>query len=527
MAEDVVLNQDLKGMVVLVGGGPGDPGLLTLKAKAFIEKADVIVYDHLVNPSILLFAKKDAELIYVGKQSGKHTLKQSEINRLLVEKAKNGSLVVRLKGGDPFIFGRGGEELEELRKASIPFQVVPGITSAIAVPAYAGIPLTHREYASTVAFITGHEGEEKTQSSINWKELASGIDTLVFLMGIGNIGFIVEELIKHGRAPDTPAAVIYKGTLPAQRTIVGPLKDIETLVKDQNISPPGIIVVGKVVGLRDLLKWYETLPLSSKRILVTRAKDQVGSISGVLGALGAEILEFPTIEFSPPDSFERIDSALDKLQSFHWLIFTSAKGVKEFFERLFQRKMDARSLSHLKIATIGPKTAQQLVSYGIKPDLIPHDYKAEGLLDAFKQMDMKNNKVLIPRAQEARETLEKGLEDLGVDVFVAPVYKTIIPRNLDLLMLKTIFKEPIDMITFTSSSTVINFLKISEMAQLPINEILKNSIAACIGPVTAKTAKKNGFIHVIESEIYTVEALISKIISHFHLKSGGNHERCC
>jgi len=521
MAEDVTLKDTAKGMVVLVGGGPGDPGLLTLKAKAFIQKADVIVYDHLVNPSILLFAKKDAELIYVGKQATKHTMKQHEINSLLVKKAAEGSLVVRLKGGDPFIFGRGGEEMEDLRKASIPFQVVPGITSAIAVPAYAGIPLTHREYASTVAFITGHEGEEKTQSSISWKELAKGVDTLVFLMGIGNLGFIVEQLISHGRSPDTPAAVIYKGTLPSQRTVTGPLKDIEALVREQNISPPGIIVVGKVVDLRKFLKWYENLPLFSKRILATRAKDQIGGISYVLSAMGAEVLEFPTIEFASPDSFEHIDRALEELHTFHWIIFTSANGVREFFERLFKKNMDARSLAHVKIATIGPKTAQELTSYGIKADLVPKDYKAEGLLDVFKEMNVKNKRLLIPRAQEAREALEKGLQELGVDVFLAPVYKTVLPRNSNLEILKTMFKEPVDMITFTSSSTVINFFKLAEMAQLPVNEITKHTIAACIGPITAKTAKNKGFANVIESEIYTVEALTSKIIAYFTSEKEG------
>ena len=295
-----------KGKVYLVGAGPGDPGLLTLKAKECIEKADVVVYDYLANEIFLNYAHKNAELIYVGKKGGSHTMGQEDINRLIVEKAERGFNVARLKGGDPFIFGRGGEEAEEIVKAGIPFEIVPGITSAIAVPAYAGIPLTHRDHTATVAFITGHEDPTKEQSTVNWEKLATGAGTLVFLMGIGNLPKIAEELIKNGRSPDTPVAVIRRGTVPSQKSVEGRLHDIANIALEKGIKPPGIIVVGDVVNLRRKLNWFERKPLFGRRIVVTRAREQASDFLARLSDLGAECLEFPTIEISPPGSWKNM-----------------------------------------------------------------------------------------------------------------------------------------------------------------------------------------------------------------------------
>jgi uroporphyrinogen III methyltransferase/synthase len=344
-----------KGMVYLVGAGPGDPGLLTLKAKECIEKADVLVYDYLANEQFLEYAPSHAEHIYVGKKAGDHTKGQDEINSIICEKALEGLTVVRLKGGDPFIFGRGGEEAQELLKAGVSFEIVPGITSAIAVPAYAGIPLTHRDRTATVAFITGHEDPSKDQSNIAWDKLATGIGTLVFLMGIGNLRNICLELMKNGRAPRTPAAVIYRGTHPEQKTITGTLETIYEISRKANIKPPGIIVVGDVVELREELNWFETKPLFGKSIVVTRAREQASSFMAGLRELGANCIEFPTIEIVPPDDWAPLDNAIERIRDYNWLIFTSVNGVIYFFKRLFENGKDARALGEIKVCAIGRK----------------------------------------------------------------------------------------------------------------------------------------------------------------------------
>lgn len=504
-----------QGKVLLVGAGPGDCGLLTLRAKEALKKADVIVYDHLINSCLLSLAKKGAELIYVGKEAGKHTLRQEEINKLLVQKAKEGLLVVRLKGGDPFVFGRGGEELEEVASLDIPFEVIPGISSAIAVPGYAGIPLTHRDFASSVAFVTGHEREEKVQSSIRWEHLAKGVDTIVFLMGIGNAEFIAQSLISYGRRPDTPVAIIERGTTPKQRTLLTTLQDLKKDIQAHNVKPPGVIVVGEVVSLSKRLNWFERLPLFSKRIIVTRPKHQAGEMVEALKALGAEVVEFPTIEIAPPDSLDGLQRAIASIEEFSWLIFTSANGVEAFFQVLFGAGKDTRSLKGIQIACIGPKTGQELKKFGIIADMVPKDFKAEGLVEEFSKHDLKGLKVLIPRAQEAREVLVKALEEMGAEVKLAPAYKTRMPTELNLEATRTIFESPPDLITFTSSSTVINFRKILEMAQVNWDVITQNSVAACIGPITGATAKKAGFKGLIEAKAYTTESLLEEIFDFF------------
>ena len=318
------------GKVFLVGAGPGDPGLLTLKAKQCIQEAHVVIYDYLANRTFLQYASENAEIIYVGKKGGDHTMKQEDINALIIEKTANGKTVVRLKGGDPFIFGRGGEEAQELIKAGVPFEVVPGVTSAISVPAYAGIPLTHRDYTATVAFVTGHEDPTKEKSNIRWDKLATAAGTLVFLMGVGNIAKIADRLIACGRSSLTPAAVIRRGTMSDQLTVTGTLENIAERTGNAGIRPPAIIVVGEVVTLREELNWFETKPLFGKRIIVTRAREQASGFLQKLASLGAECIEFPTIQVIPPDSWEPLDRAIEHLSDYAWVLFTSPNGVKVF-----------------------------------------------------------------------------------------------------------------------------------------------------------------------------------------------------
>jgi uroporphyrinogen III methyltransferase / synthase len=504
-----------KGMVYLVGAGPGDPGLLTIKAKECIEKADVLVYDYLANAQFLEYASPDAEHIYVGKKAGDHTKTQDEINSIICEKALNGKTVVRLKGGDPFIFGRGGEEAQELLKAGVPFEIVPGITSAIAVPAYAGIPLTHRDHTATVAFITGHEDPSKEQSNIAWEKLATGIGTLVFLMGIGNLENICLALIKNGRAPDTPVAVIYRGTNPEQKTITGTLETIYEISKKANIKPPGIIVVGDVVGLREELNWFETKPLFGKRIVVTRAREQASSFLAGLKELGASCIEFPTIEIIPPDDWAPIDNAIERIKEYNWLIFTSVNGVKYFYKRLFENSKDVRALKDIRVCAIGPKTAEEVKEYGIIPDMMPPEYRAEAVIELFKKLKAEDLKILLPRAKEAREILPDELRKMGAEVDVVDAYQTVMPKNRVALISKMLEAHEIDMITFTSSSTVTNFMGMFGNNADQVKEFLKDVDIASIGPITSETARKLGLKVTVEPTSYTIDALTDVIVRRY------------
>jgi len=503
------------GIVCLVGAGPGDPGLLTLKAKACIEKADVVVYDYLANRAFLEFARQDAERIYVGKKGGCHTMSQGDINRLIVDKAKAGLFVVRLKGGDPFIFGRGGEEAQELIEAGVSFEVVPGVTSAIAVPAYAGIPLTHRDYTSTVAFVTGHEDPTKEGSDIAWDKLATGVGTLVFLMGVGNLEKIAANLIAHGRSPETPAAVIRRGTVPEQKTVTGRLRDIAERVREEGLKPPAIIVVGGVVGLRNELNWFETRPLFGKRILVTRARNQASDFLAALSALGAECIEFPTIEILPPASWEELDRAIAALQDYRWLLFTSVNGVKFFFERLEFLGRDVRDLKGIKVGAIGPKTAQTVLERGIRPDLVPDEYRAEAVVEAFKKHMSKPLRILLPRAAKARDVLPVELDKMGAVVDVVEAYRTVKPDTEKEGIMKMLEKNEIHMVTFTSSSTVGNYVEMFEPAVDRLLNWMENVTVACIGPITAQTAEEKGFKVGLAAEDYTIEGLTEAIVDFF------------
>lgn len=503
-----------KGMVYLVGAGPGDPELITAKGIRCIASADVLVYDYLAAKALLTHARPSCECIYVGKKGGDHTLAQEAINALIVAKAADGNVVTRLKGGDPFIFGRGGEEAEELIKAGIPFEIVPGVTSAIAAPAYAGIPLTHRQFTSTVAFITGHEDPAKDESSIDWAALAKGIGTLVFLMGVKNLPNIVSRLRQHGRPAATPVALVRWGTTSRQQTVTGTLEDIEERVKAAGIKAPAIIVVGEVVTLRNSLKWFETRPLLNKKIVVTRARAQASDLIEQLAALGAECIQCPTIEVVPPENWEPLDRAIQKITDYQWLVFTSVNGVQFFFERLFEAGMDARSLGHLRTAAIGPATAERMRRFGVNTDILPKTYRAEAVVAAFAGVTVKGQKVLLPRAEEARAVLPEELGRMGAQVDEVVAYRTIETTGENEFLLNALQNKGIDMITFTSSSTVRNF-----RALLPEDpmcaDLMKDVTVACIGPITADTAESLGFNVDIVAQDYTIAGLCQAIVNYY------------
>jgi len=504
-----------KGKVYLVGAGPGDPGLLTVKGRQCLLQADVVIYDYLANSEFLAYAGDRAERIYVGKKGGCHTMSQEEINRLIAAKTREGKTVVRLKGGDPYIFGRGGEEAQELAKAGLDFEVVPGVTSAISVPAYAGIPLTHRDLTSTVTFITGHESPLKKESSIAWEKLATGAGTLVFLMGVANLPRIAAELVRHGRSPDTPVAVIRRGTLPQQKTLTGKLDDISRMVEQSNIKPPAIIVVGEVVRLRDELNWFETRPLFGKKIVVTRAREQASDFLYGLSVLGADCIEFPTIEIVPPDTWDALDRAIRELEKYHWLLFTSVNGVSYFLKRLTFLGKDVRDMKGLKIGAIGPRTAETWARFGIRPDLVPDEYRAEAVVDCFrKRGTLKGIRILLPRAMKAREILPQELRKMGAQVDVVPAYKTVRPQTHSGHVRELLERGELDMITFTSSSTVENFTNMFQTEHAELLRWMKRVTIACIGPVTAETARQKGFsVDIVPSE-YTIRALTESIVSH-------------
>jgi uroporphyrinogen III methyltransferase/synthase len=503
----------MKAKVYLVGAGPGDPGLITVKGKACIQTADVIIYDYLASPALLKYARKSAELIYVGKKGGEHTLSQDQINALIVEKAKPGVTVTRLKGGDPFIFGRGGEEAEVLFKAGLSFEIVPGVTSAIAAPAYAGIPLTHRKLASTLAFITGHEDPKKEETSINWAALATGIGTLVFFMGVKNLPKITRQLMNHGKSPDTPVALVRWGTTPSQVTVSGTLETIVEKVQTAGLKAPALIVVGDVVNLRPTLKWFEKRPLLGKRIVVTRARQQASDLVRLLSDLGAECLEFPTIKIILPKDPEPLKQAVENLSAYDWIIFTSVNGVIHFFEQLFAARKDVRALSHMQTAAIGPATAERLFEFGLTSDIAPETYRAESVVAAFKGLNLQGKKILLPRAKEARPILPVELTKMGAKVDEITVYETLkVTENADDLV-QALEDKRVDLITFTSSSTVKNF-----KALLPsdnFQKLMQGVTIASIGPITTNTAKKLGFDVHVSADSFTIPGLVEAIQQYY------------
>ena len=503
-----------KGKVYLVGAGPGDPGLITVRGRECLRRAEVLVYDFLAAPELLRHAPETAERIYVGKQGGDHTLSQDEINRLLVEKARAGRIVTRLKGGDPFIFGRGGEEAEILVEHGIAFEIVPGVTSAVAAPAYAGIPLTHRHFTSTLAFVTGHEDPNKTDSSIDWSALAKGIGTLVFFMGVRNLPKIVDRLVTHGRSPRTPVALVRWGTTARQRTVTGTLADIVERVAAAGLKAPCIIVVGEVVQLRERLQWFEgSRPLLGRTIVVTRARAQASDLVARLGELGAECLECPAIRVVPPADWAPLDAAIAALDRYRWIVFTSVNGVRFFFERLFALGHDVRRLGQLRTAVIGPATGARLADFGICSDIVPESYRAESVVDAFAGQDLDGARILLPRAAEARAVLPAELSRMGATVDEIAAYRTVPDDSGRQALVAALEKRAIDMVTFTSSSTVRNF-----KALLPGNrfeELMAGVTVASIGPITSETAAGLGFHVDLTAAAFTIEGLVTEIVAYY------------
>ena len=481
------------GIVYLVGAGPGDPGLITVKGRRILERADAILFDHLAPDALLDLAPRHAERLYVGKKKSAHAFTQDEICAMLIERARRGLCVVRLKGGDPFLFGRGGEEAEALAEAGIPFEVVPGVTTPLGIAAYTGVPLTHREHTSTVTFVTGHAVE-----AIDWNRVGHA-ETLVVFMGLTTFAQIARELIGRGRAADTPAMAVRWATRPDQQTLTGTLATLPEAIERAGMKPPATIVIGEVVRLRGKLDWYEQLPLFGKRVAVTRAREQADALSSRLEALGACIVETPSIEIRPASDYGPLDAAIAQLARYDWIIFTSANGVRCFLERLDHSAADLRSL-RAKICAIGPATRAALEALHLKVDLMGREYVAEGLLEAFAPFDLQGSRVLLPRAAVARDTIPVELERRGAQVDVVEAYRTEKPAFAA--------SEPprADCITFTSSSTVRNFVELYGAGAL------RGMKAISIGPVTTATARELGVEITAEAHPFTIEGLVDAVL---------------
>jgi len=508
-----------KGMVSLVGAGPGNAGLITVRGLELLQQADVVVYDRLVDDGLLAHARRDAELIYVGKSSGDHTIEQAEINRILVAKAKEGKSVVRLKGGDPFVLGRGGEEAEALVENHIPFEVVPGVTSAVAVPAYAGIPVTHRSMASSFAVVTGHEDPSKDGSSVEWSKLVSSVDTLVCLMGMGHLENIVAELIRGGKSPDTQVALIQHGTTPRQRTVVGTLAMIVERAERAGLKPPVVIVVGDVVALRERLAWFDNRPLFGKRVLVTRARSQASVLSRMLAERGAEAVELPVIEACDLMDTTELDSAVSSLRDYQWVLFTSVNGVDAFWQRMRAMGRDARWFEKIKIGAIGPATTERLQDIGLYPDYISQEFTSESMLQGLAELGVAGCRILLPRSDIAPRELIEGLIKLGADPFEVTAYITSESGDSSSSAKQMLVNGEIDVITFTSSSTVTNLVK---RIDGNINVINRAKIA-CIGPMTASAGAKAGLRVDIMVQEHTIPGLVSAIELYFKSeKEGGS-----
>ncbi len=493
--------------VALVGAGPGDPGLITVRGRELLEQAEVVIYDYLANPALLAYVPAAAERYYVGKKTGDDPRAQDGITELLLAKARDGKRVVRLKGGDPFIFGRGGEEAEALTAAGIPYEIVPGITAGYAVPAYAGIPMTHREFSSSVTFVTGHSDPLAPDCPIRWDKVAAAGGTLVIYMSWRNLAAIARALVDFGRSPLTPAAVIQWGSTPRQRTVTGTLADIAQRVEQAGLKPPTITVVGEVAALKEKLAWYEKLPLFGRRIVVTRAMHQAGALASGLRLRGAMPLELPTIELCDAGDPAPLLRAIADIQAYDWVLFTSANAVERFFVRLWAAGSDARAIRG-RVCAIGPATAGALRDNGVLADRVAAEYRAEGVLEALAAGEsLAGKRVLIPRAAVARDLLPRELEIRGAKVDVVEVYRTAAVAHSP-ERIQHVLDEAPDLITFTSSSTVQN---------CPVE--LRSLPAASIGPITTETAKTLGFNVVVEAAEYTIEGLLAALERHFLISS--------
>lgn len=513
------------GTVFLIGAGPGDPGLITVRGMELLRTCDVVVYDRLAHPSLLQHVRPDAEKIYVGKASAQHAMKQPDINALLIAKAKEGKSVARLKGGDPFVFGRGGEEAEECRAAGVPFQIVPGVTSAIAAPAYAGIPVTHRDAASSFAVITGHERDDARESGTrapgeaegrrNWAHIAYAADTLVFLMGVEALPEIAARLQEHGRSPQTPVALVQWGTWAQQRVVTGTLSDIVEVVRNAGLTPPAVCVVGEVVKLRSALQWFDnkaTRPLHGKRILVTRAREQASGLSDLLRARGADPIEFPVIRIARLEDYSELDAALTNLAGYDWVVFTSINAVPVVAERMQALDLDARAFHRTKIAALGPATATALRErLGLRADFVPTEAVAEAMLAQWPDAEIAGKRMLFPRAKEAREILPEQLTARGAIVDLVPVYETQFDGEGADDIRRLLQEGRVDAVTFTSASTVQNFAQAVATAEQSCIALASRTRLVAIGPVTAEAAQGLGLtVHSVAQE-HTIPGLVATL----------------
>ncbi len=505
------------GRVYLIGAGPGDPGLLTLKGKRCLEMADVIVCDRLANRALLRYARPQAEIVALGAHGISDRPSHEKITDLLIARAREGKTVVRLKGGDALIFGRGSEVASRLKREEVEFEIVPGVTSAVAAPAYAGIPLTDREYASSVAFVTGHEAGGKTATSVAWEQLATGVQTIVLLMSVGGLRDNLARLVKAGLSPETPAAAIRWGTTPDQEVVVATAGTLADRASD--LKPPAVIVIGEVVRRREEFAWFERLPLFGRRILITRARAQAGDFAELLERWGAEVIEFPVIEMAPPAAYQPLDEAIGRLSSYDWLVLTSVNGVKSFLSRLRFLGRDLRDLAGIRIAVIGPQTEAELKRAGIKPDLVPVEYRAEAVAEAMIGEGIGGMSVLLPRAVGAREVLPIALRNAGARVDEVPCYRMVVPQAEGEEIRDQLKMGRIDLVTFTSSSTVRNFVSLLALSDRDaVARTLGRSKVGCIGPITAQTARSFGLDVDIQPDKYTIPAFVDAILCYFASK---------
>lgn len=489
------------GKAYLVGAGPGDPDLITAKGIKLLSRADCVLYDHLANPKLLDHAPPSAERIYVGKKRSDHAATQEQIIELMIDRARSGKTVVRLKGGDPFLFGRGGEEVEALAGAGIPFEVVPGVTAPLGIAAYTGVPLTHRDHTSVVTFVTGHDANR-----IDWSKVGTS-ETLVVYMGLQHLPQIAEAIIRNGRPPDVPAMAVRWGTRADQQTVVGPLSDLPNLVLQAHMYPPATIVIGEVVRLRENLNWFERRPLFGKQVIVTRARAQAVELNDLLSELGADVVELPVIELAPMEDYSELDDCIRQLEQYQWIIFTSVNAVDYFLMRLRASGRDIRSIRG-RLCAIGPATAAALAACHLTVDLVPDDHRSEGVAASFRYLDLRSARILLPRAAEARELIPEALSGLGAHVDVVDAYRNIVPADAAERIRTYLAKgrRP-DWITFTSGSTVRNFLALADRGSLEDVKV------ASIGPSTSEVIRKHGFEVYAEADPSTVPGLVQAILN--------------
>ena len=502
-----------RGSVALLGAGPGDPELITARALRRLREADVVLYDALVHPDLLSHAKPGAELVFVGKRAGRVSERQTSINEQLLQAAKRGKNVARLKGGDPYLFGRGSEEAEELAAHGIPFEVVPGVASPMAASAYTGISLTHRNLASSVAYVTATESVEKDESAHDWDKLATATQTLVFFMGLRKLDSLMERLVAHGRSPSTPAAVVSHASLPSQRTVVGTVGDIAERVRAAGLEMPALTIVGSVVSLHDSLRWFEKLPLFGKRVLVTRPEGQGDEMARLLRDAGAEPLEVPAVQITPAEDPGPLAAAVRALAPYAWVVFTSSNGVRFFFAALAEAGLDARAIGSAKVAAVGPATRDALAEHGIRADVVPDDHRGEGLAEAILALGpLSGARILLPRAAVAREVLPEKLREAGAHVDIVTAYRTLpAPSERFQALREELAQGRVQVVTFTSSSTVDRLM---EGLGPDARTLLERTCIAAISPITAATAQKHGLTPRVVAREYTAEGLVRALVAH-------------